>query len=45
LSVRQSGGDDGPRWQRYFEVVSSGWQRALGELKAYLDKESLRERR
>jgi uncharacterized protein YndB with AHSA1/START domain len=45
LSVRQSGDADGPRWQRYFEVVSSGWQRALGELKAYLDKEALRERR
>jgi uncharacterized protein YndB with AHSA1/START domain len=45
LSVRQTGEDDGPRWQRYFQVVSSGWQRALGELKAYLDKEALRERR
>jgi uncharacterized protein YndB with AHSA1/START domain len=45
LSVRQSGEDDSPRWQRYFEVVSAGWQRALGELKAYLDKESMRERR
>jgi uncharacterized protein YndB with AHSA1/START domain len=45
LSVRQTGEDDGPRWRRYFEVTSSGWQRALGELKAYLDKESLRERR
>ena len=45
LSVRQSAEDDGPRWQRYFQVVSSGWQRALGELKSYLDKESLRERR
>jgi uncharacterized protein YndB with AHSA1/START domain len=45
LSVRQSGEDDGPRWQRYFEVVSSGWQRALAELKAYLDREAMRERR
>ena len=45
LSVRQSGEDDGPRWKRYFEVVSAGWQRALGELKAYLDREGLRERR
>ena len=45
LIVRQSGEDDGPRWRRYFEVVSAGWQRALSELKAYLDKEALRERR
>lgn len=45
LSVRQSGEDDGPRWQRYFAVVSAGWQRALAELKAYLDREALRERR
>jgi uncharacterized protein YndB with AHSA1/START domain len=45
LIVRQSGEDDGPRWQRYFEVVSAGWQRALGELKSYLDKEAMRERR
>jgi uncharacterized protein YndB with AHSA1/START domain len=45
LSVRQSGDDDGPRWQRYFEVVASGWHRALSDLKAYLDKEALRERR
>ncbi len=44
LSVRQSGEDEGPRWQRYFEVASAGWQRALAELKAYLDRESLRER-
>ena len=45
LIVRQSGEDDGPRWQRYFEVVSAGWRRALGELKSYLDKEAMRERR
>lgn len=45
LSVRQSGADDGLRWRRYFEVVASGWQRALAELKNYLDRESLRGRR
>src|SRR5918993_5127648 len=33
LSVRQSGADDGKRWERYFEVAASGWQRALAELK------------
>jgi uncharacterized protein YndB with AHSA1/START domain len=45
LIVRQSGDDDGIRWQRYFEIVAAGWQRALGELKDYLDRESLRNRR
>jgi uncharacterized protein YndB with AHSA1/START domain len=41
LVVRQSGEDDGTRWKRYFEIVAAGWQRALGELKEYLDRESL----
>ena len=45
LFVRQSGEDEGPRWQRYFEVVAGGWQRALADLKQYLDAESLRSRR
>jgi len=43
LTVRQTGEDDGPRWRRYFEVTSAGWQRALGELKTYLEEEPLRE--
>lgn len=42
LTVRQAGEDDGPRWQRYFEVVATGWQRALAALKQYLDEESMR---
>jgi uncharacterized protein YndB with AHSA1/START domain len=45
LRVRQSGEDEGLRWQRYFEVVANGWQRALSELKQYLGDESLRQRR
>jgi uncharacterized protein YndB with AHSA1/START domain len=45
LSVRQTGEDEGIRWQRYFEVVAAGWPRALSELKDYLDTEALRERR
>jgi uncharacterized protein YndB with AHSA1/START domain len=42
LTVRQTGEDDGPRWRRYFEVTSAGWQRALGDLKARLESESPR---
>ena len=45
LTVRQSGDGDGIRWQRYFEIVSHGWQQALAALKQHLDDESLRNRR
>jgi uncharacterized protein YndB with AHSA1/START domain len=45
LVVRQSGEGEGVRWQRYFEIVEGGWQRALADLKHYLDSESLRKRR
>ena len=41
VTVRLSAEDDGPRWQRYFAVMRAGWPRALGELKRYLDTESL----
>lgn len=44
LTIRQTGEDDGPRWRRYFEVTSSGWQRALNELKSYLEEGPLQER-
>lgn len=39
LTIRQSGEDEGPRWQRYFQVVAAGWQRALADLKRYLESE------
>ena len=39
LTVRQSGEDEGPRWQRYFQIMNGGWERALGDLKAYLEAE------
>lgn len=37
VTVRQSGEDEGPRWQRYFHIVASGWQVALADLKTYLE--------
>ena len=40
LVVRQSGEDEGQRWQRYFDVAATGWQRALADLKQYLDGEA-----
>ncbi len=45
LVVRQSGNNEGVRWQRYFEIAEAGWHRALADLKEYLDEESLRARR
>ena len=29
LTVRQSGGNEGPRWERYFAIMERGWERAL----------------
>jgi len=40
LVVRQSADGEGVRWQRYFEIVEAGWQRALADLKQYLEAES-----
>lgn len=40
LTVRQSGRDEGPRWRRYFEIVTAGWERALPDLKLYLERAS-----
>ncbi|MFA5908836.1 MAG: SRPBCC domain-containing protein [Vicinamibacterales bacterium] len=45
LTVRQSGEGDGPRWQRYFEIMGHGWEGALQEMKDYMDKESERTKR
>ena len=39
LMVRQSAEDEGPRWQRYFQVIGAGWQTALADLKQHLEKE------
>ncbi len=45
LTVRQSGEGDGPRWQRYFEIMGHGWEGALQEMKDYMDREAARTRR
>jgi uncharacterized protein YndB with AHSA1/START domain len=42
LTIRQSAEDEGPRWQRYFQVIGAGWQAALGDLKQYLETEGAR---
>jgi uncharacterized protein YndB with AHSA1/START domain len=38
VRVTQSGFDSSTRWQRYYEVVGVGWQRALHSLKMLLEK-------
>ena len=38
VRVVQSGFEDSMRWRRYYEVVSTGWARALSSLKMLLEK-------
>ena len=45
LTVRQSGEGEGPRWERYFQIMDRGWEGALGELKDFMDREAQRTRR
>ena len=37
VSVTQRASEDGERWQRYYEVIAPGWDRALRSLKRYLE--------
>ena len=37
LRVHQSGSDEGVRWQRYYALISAGWQSSLEGLKRYLE--------
>ncbi len=39
LTVKQSGEGEGPRFERYFSIMSRGWEGALGEMKAFIDRE------
>ena len=38
LRVRQSGSDEGARWQRYYALISTGWEASLEALKRYLER-------
>ena len=38
IRVVQSGFEDGRRWQRYYEIVNTGWEGALTSLKMLLEK-------
>jgi len=37
LRVRQSGWEDTPRWNRYYELLGSGFSASLAELKRHLE--------
>ena len=37
LTIRHSATGEGPRWARYFEMMDAGWERALHDLKVYLE--------
>lgn len=37
LTVAHSASGDGPRWTRYFQIMQGGWERALGDLRIYLE--------
>lgn len=37
LVVRQTGDDEGPRWQRYFLVMENVWDRALEALRIHIE--------
>jgi hypothetical protein len=42
LRIRQSGDDEGARWQRYFNVMAGGWERALEALREHLEWSGMR---
>ncbi|MBM3778996.1 MAG: SRPBCC domain-containing protein [Acidimicrobiia bacterium] len=42
LHVRQSGFEESPRWRRYYEVITPGWETALSALKDLLEKGAAR---
>lgn len=42
LTIRQSAEGHGPRWERYFALMSRGWEGALQDMKAFMDRESVR---
>jgi len=38
VRVTQTGFEEGPRWRRYYEIISVGWERALASLKSLLEQ-------
>ena len=38
LRIRQTGFEDTPRWRRYYEITTSGWERSLKTMKGLLER-------
>jgi len=38
VHVNQRGFEENPRWRRYYEVISLGWEHSLSSLKALLER-------
>lgn len=41
LQVRQTGHEDGVRWNRYYAVITPGWKSSLRSLKTHLEGASI----
>ncbi len=39
VRVRQTGFEESPRWRRYYDVATVGWERALASLKTLLEQQ------
>ena len=44
VTVRQSAEDEGPRWQRYFDLTGRGWERALWDMRDHFARDAARAR-
>jgi uncharacterized protein YndB with AHSA1/START domain len=38
LRVLQTGGDESPRWKRYYDVMGAGWTGSLASLKLHVEQ-------
>ena len=41
VKVTQKASEESARWQRYYELIAPGWERALQSLKRYLERREL----
>ena len=38
LRVKQSAAEDGVRWQKYYDLITAGWEESLDALRQYLEQ-------
>jgi uncharacterized protein YndB with AHSA1/START domain len=39
VRILQTGGDESPRWKRYYQIMAAGWTSSLAALKVYLESQ------